>query len=822
MMTAIIVFSLLSASAVNHPVYPPDYGQAQIENLKEAVAPAMAMSPRELYDLVPKQSGIYFCGCPHCDGGTQEHALEWSLGMGDTVKCRYCGMVFPNEEYAPNRAKVLTAPSGAVQEYRWYESEAGRQYFFEARAWYDQWAWTQQMAWKLANLYALTGGNEYGDRAAMIVGRYARVFPDYAVRFDYPFQPVRFWPADQKWPYDPDIAPFRGAKFYWWGYRDIPSRLAIAYDLLAAGDSFERMKEMLGPDIRARIEQDLIRLGYEFVAANPDDYTNMSPGMYCDMVVAGRVIGDAGMVHEAVNRTRTLVESQFFADGWWRECAPSYHWQTVGALGEVVRVVHGYSDPPEYPGPRFENVDFAELIPMLAKAREVGQEGVLPNGRCMPVNDTWSTHMQAPLGESVSRLWPHMGHAVLGAGAGNAQFQLHINWNASYGHTHMDTGAILLFAHGKELLSDIGYTHTRYRNWTINSASHNMVVVDQRSQRLGYDQPAMAGNLLFFDDTDPHVRVVDLDASPAYPSCSVYRRRLIHVHVNEGQDYFVDCFDVTGGETHDYFLHGCADEQGVLETSIELTSPVPSLVPDWGGTRPHTGEDCVDTSGEKHHPYVFLRNILSAACGGPVRITWRYGDTGLMTFLFPEDASTAYRFQSPAIRPADEVDQNLEQHLMDGFMLRHTGGASRFVAVHAPFKTHEWVSGVTLNDGEVTVQRGTVQDSIVVNGEGIAVTSSEGWGYAMGEPVKGGVESIVEQAGEATIVCDREAPPAGIVRLEFGGARTMCLRTARIEGNRIVLAENPGFDFDAAAGRTSLRFHPRETIPGPITWTIWR
>jgi len=34
----------------------------------------------------------------------------------------------------------------------------------------------------------------------------------------------------------------------------------------------------------------------------------MSPGMYCDMVVAGRVIGDAGMVHEAVNRTRTLVE----------------------------------------------------------------------------------------------------------------------------------------------------------------------------------------------------------------------------------------------------------------------------------------------------------------------------------------------------------------------------------------------------------------------------------------------------------------------------------------------------------------------------------
>ena len=35
-------------------------------------------------------------------------------------------------------------------------------------------------------------------------------------------------------------------------------------------------------------------------------------------------------------RFRTLLEKQFFFDGWWRECAPSYHAQTVGNLRRVV------------------------------------------------------------------------------------------------------------------------------------------------------------------------------------------------------------------------------------------------------------------------------------------------------------------------------------------------------------------------------------------------------------------------------------------------------------------------------------------------------
>ncbi len=98
MMSTFLFSVLVCAIEVNHPVYPPEYTLAQVDTLKESVAPAMALPVEALYDLVPEQSGIFYCGCPNCDGGTQEHALEWRLGMGDTVKCRYCGMVFPNEQ----------------------------------------------------------------------------------------------------------------------------------------------------------------------------------------------------------------------------------------------------------------------------------------------------------------------------------------------------------------------------------------------------------------------------------------------------------------------------------------------------------------------------------------------------------------------------------------------------------------------------------------------------------------------------------------------------------------------------------------------------
>jgi len=817
-MLPLAIAIVLGAADVTHPVYPPSYSADDLDALKKSVADAMAMSPRQLYEMVPTASGIYYCGCPNCDGGSQEHAMVWELGMGDRVRCKYCGMAFPNDAFPNNREKVIVAPSGATQTYRWYENDAGRQYFYEARAWYERWGWTRDRALRLAKLYAHTADPAYGDRAAAILGRYAQVYPDYAVRFDFPFQPVRFWPADQKWPYD-GVPPFRGAKFYWWGYGDVPVSLARAYDLLlGTGYSFDRVRNLVGDDVEHHIEKDLIRLGYEFTAANPDAHGNMSPGLYADMIVAGRIIGAPDMVHEALERFLALLEKQFFFDGWWRECAPSYHAQTVGGLRRVVDAARGYTDPPDWPTPRFEDLDLATQAPLLAKALQVLDQGCLPDGRLIPMNDTWWSNRRRPLEASVCRLWSGMAHAVLGAGAGPEQFQAHINWNAAFGHTHMDSAALILFAHGKELLSDIGYTHTRYRNWTINSASHNLVVVDQRSQRL---TPSMTGNVLFFDDADPHVRAIDVDARPAYPDCAVYRRRLVHVHVDEGRDYLVDCFDVEGGETHDYFLHGSADEEGALETSVPLEHAIHSLVPDWGGTVEHTGENSLDVSGEKHHHYMFLWDLRAGDVRQPCAVTWRYGDVGLRSHLFPEEGCVLHRFRAPAVRRARDDDGKLKDYLLNGVMLRHTGGPSRFRAVHVPFQDAPWVDKATCAGGVFTVVHGDVTDTVRIDGDRVSVSSSAGWKYDSGTPTSGVVAAVECEADAFAFRTEKPAPAARYVRIDFGGKRRMVYRLEAVEGHRMLLTDDPGFAYDPATQEARFRYHPHELLPGPLTWTVW-
>lgn len=819
-MTSVVLAVVLSGMPVSHPVFPPLYQPGQVETLKSRVADAATLSLEELRDLVPVASGIFFSGCPHCDGGSQEHALAWSLGMGDRVKCRHCAMEFPNDDYPHNREQVMTAPGGAVHVYRWHESDAGRQYFYEARAWYDRHNWAQDRAEQFANLYALTGDLDYADRAAVIIGRFAQVYPDYAIRFDFPFRPVRFWPADRKWPYDPDIGPFRGAKFYWWGYGDIPTRLARAYDLLAGDYPFGRVDALVGPEVETRIQNDLIRLGYEFASAHPDDYTNMSPVMYCGMVIAGRILGDPPMVREALTRSRTLAAGQFFFDGWWRECAPSYHWQTVDLLQQLAEVVKGYSDPPDAPEPRLVDVDLHTEVPILAKAAAVGDEGLLPDGRLIPMNDTWSRDRRPPLDLSVSRLWPAMGHAVLGAGSGDTQFQAHINWNSAHGHTHMDSAALILFAHGHELLSDIGYTHTRYRNWTVNTGSHNTVVIDQRSQPLRHGDHAMTGNVLFFDDTHPRVRAIDVDASPAYPDSRVYRRRLVHVHAGEGRDYLVDWFDVEGGDTHDFFLHGSADEEGTLDTSTVFDRPVESLVPEWGGTLEHTGEDCIDVSGERYHHYVFLWNIRAADAAGPWVATWRYKGAGLRAHLFPEPGTALYRFQSPSVRNARENDAALHDHLMNGVMQRHTGGASRFRAVHVPFSGEPWVTDVRNEGDAFVVTYGEVSDTIRWEEGTITVESSAGWRYDAGVPREGPLLAV-DAANGFAFVTDGPAPDVQWLRVDFGRTRSMFYRVERAEGDRFVLPDDPGFTLTPDNGAAVFHYYPRETLEGPLRWRAW-
>ncbi len=873
-------------AAVKHPVFPPQHAKGQVASMAKQVEPVMKMARRQLYDLVPTCSGIYYCGCPNCNAGAQEHEIAWSIAEPNLVRCKYCKMVMPNDKFPANKKIEIVAPSGTKQVYHYHESPDGRQFFFEARGWYGRWSYLNSIGWVLGDLYALTGKEEYADRAALIIGRFAQVFGDYAIRFDYPYRPVRFWPADTKSPIK-GFTPFRAAKYYWWAYGDVPDRLIRAYDQIYDSGAFKRQADLLGTDIRRTIEDDFFRAAVVWVRGHPDSLGNMSPGMYADFVVAGRVLGEPAYVHEAVRRARMLMQRQFFFDGWWREGAPSYHAQTIGHMASVTRAARGYTDPPDYQPPAGEqqltDLRLEKTIPMIARAKAVLRAFVLPNGRAIPINDTWWSGNYGATKASRSSLWAGVGHAVLGTGEGKTQFQVHLNFSGGYGHTHHDNGSLLLFAHGKELLSDIGYTHTRYRNWTINSASHNLVVVDERSQRQGdlvedLTKPEDAakpsdGNLQMMDLRGPPVQVVEVDAQPAYNDrCKTYRRLLVHVHAGPGRDYVVDVFDVVGGSVHDFFLHGCADEDGGLTLSVPCPERVETLVPGWGGRGTYTGEGDLDTEGGRLHAYDFIRDVTSTRTAEPFVATFALEDSDvvLRAHVLPAQPLQVFRARSPSVRRARGEDAKLDQYWMPTLMLRRRGKdlTSRFVTVLEPARGEGLIRSVRrIGSGPslaLEITRSDGHDIVVINDKPDARSTVEAGGVRLEVRGRIGVVSMTQagcrwaylldgtslvgpgivlagegrwtgallQAGGETpqrLLTDAELPRgkalAGLIALvTHGNGRTHGYVIQQIktheQGSAIHIAGDCGFDYDAKSPQSRLRYFPRWKIPGRARVTI--
>src|SRR5690606_23681734 len=249
----------------------------------------------------------------------------------------------------------------------------------------------------------------------------------------------------------------------------------------------------------------------------------------------------------------------------------------------------------------------------------------------------------------------------------------------------------------------------------------------------------------FYEDKDAHVKVVDVDASPAYSVADVYRRKLVLVHAGLGHDYVVDRLDVKGGETHDWFLHGMCEQEGKLETSIVVNKPVETLVPAWGGKEIPGNQ--YETDPKRFHPYSFLRDISSGAATGQWAATWRYDSSGLRSHIISQPGTEVFRFRSPSVRLADEDDNKLDDYMRSGIMQRHSGGSSTFIAIHEPFRDNPWIESVKM-EGEVMIVRyklkgAEIEDRITLNNNNeVTVSSSAGWKYQSGTPISGEVKSL--------------------------------------------------------------------------------
>ncbi|MDD5483768.1 MAG: heparinase II/III family protein [Kiritimatiellae bacterium] len=237
------------------------------------------------------------------------------------------------------------------------------------------------------------------------------------------------------------------------------------------------------------IEDGFFHRAAEGVLANREDYCNMSPKTWRDLIITGRVTGAPDYIHIVVPRIESFLENFFFFDSFWHEPTVSYHRQVVGSLAGLTNVLSGYSDPPGYT-PLYGKTVFRDFIPdkkfgNMALAAALPGKLVYPNGWNVPIGDTWMNKGRgAPGVEQKSYLMPAMGYAMLAGETNGRQPQLHVSFTDGKDqcHAHPDVLGITLFAEGREMISDIGYSHINISDWTTRSASHNVVVVDYKDQ----------------------------------------------------------------------------------------------------------------------------------------------------------------------------------------------------------------------------------------------------------------------------------------------------------------------------------------------------
>lgn len=871
-----VLLAAVPEAPTSAPVFAPRVSERDVPRLLQATAFVRGLDESALVKLVPRQSGLNYVGCPNCNQGRQENQLDWSPEHIDEVVCRYCKHRYPSAKYPTNQAVTVQNPRGETQRYPYWENAQGYRFFFAAKRDDQVREYLAAKARDLALLYVATGDKAHARRAASILDQFAQVFPGWCFHYDYPFR--------QKVIENGNVPPakfrrgYRTARWTWWAYSDIPTELVETYDWIRSSGVLSDLSRSMGLDVPRRIEHDLFRNAADQVLANRDESSNMDPTAWRALVTVGRVIGEPHYIHEVARQLRHLVQTRFFYDGFWSEGSPSYGSQTVGGLTNVLALLRGYSDPTNYKdadGTRFDNLDLALEFPELQRARTALAKLRLPNGRPVPVHDTWRTdrgRARTSQETSIPYLLPALGHASLGGGTGAEQTQFHLTWSGGYGHTHADNLSLLLFSQGRELLSDLGYTHTRYRAWTLATAAHNTVVIDGKSQSFGGLKAPSDGRLLLYDTGDPRVQVVSVDGSRGYPGLAkTYRRTLIVVDAGAGRRYAADIFDVVGGRTHDYFLHGDADKSTTVATELKRL-PLANLLPPGFTWQPTRNEGEAGRASEPHYAYGFLRNLTSADAptGVPLPVAFRPADGAGPAFratLLPEAGSRLIVGENPAVSQAGEDDAQLDKFMRSFVALRHetSDGHSRFAAVLEPYAKISFIDSVerVANTGTALVLKVRIGDrtDLIVCGADEPVQVAQGatpasftgavgvfslrgerveHAFALGKGgwIRGadslsanGPQSLSLQAveGETLVLsgATENLPGAGdVVRMltadEWAYPYTVVATERLGETVRLRVAEGPGFTFDAAQGKLRLTAFPQREHTGAVRleWMI--
>jgi hypothetical protein len=213
------------------------------------------------------------------------------------------------------------------------------------------------------------------------------------------------------------------------------------------------------------------------------------------------------------------------------------------------------------------------------------------------------------------------GAVSLGAGTGTSSVQLNQMAEGDENHKRSDTAAFVLYAFSNEMIGNIRYFNgSLERQFTEQPIAHNTVTIDRAdmSNRSVYTDGS--GDITLFEPGNNGLAVTEIDGQRSYSAKASRYQRIMMLNTRDlAKPYVLDVFRVTGGQKHEYSLHGAI----MFDQSAECSFPL-VLSP---RTYPLLSSDAAwDPPVNQYDNFSFygmFRNVSTAVAPGDFQITYR-------------------------------------------------------------------------------------------------------------------------------------------------------------------------------------------------------
>lgn len=562
----------------------------------------------------------------------------------------------------------------------------------------------------LAASYHLNGNRRHGEQAAVILHRFAEVWPGWKIkhvnRRSFHDEPFLLAGRLGGW----NIADGRAL-----GWMAEVYELLRHTDLLSEGDK-EFIEEYLFREAIDFFIHPGNQLGFQSGSIGNDE-----PAIYTGLAKIAVALEDDDLMEWVIDEVMEVFNPErgvFHGDGFWYEGAMNYHMMSVTLFLDFPQVIAGYGGLDPFSDPQFEG---------LLRALDAPMRFMWPDGSSPPINDghrspysvgqvpptyaellfhgtgdpahlamaellaakagfpRWQSAISLrfpPIEDSEvpdppdtlpSELFPDMGYAHIRHGSRlDDQAVYTLIYTSMVPHGHYDNSAFTIFAHGHEMAMDIGYLFDEYtRGWATTTLGHNTVTVNRRQQRDV--SPTRTGDLLFETLNEP-IQAVETDSPFVYGETDVYRRLVAVMPINEDDSYMVDVFRVSGGDVHDWRLQS----NGVGGISFSGVGEWAS----WPGSEDYrvTYFNRVLTD----HPSPFQDAEIASPDPDGWQAEWTVSpgdEVRYRVHFLPAPGDQVVRASIPAARDYNRSDIDAR---MPGLMIHRQASESTFIALHEP------------------------------------------------------------------------------------------------------------------------------------------